>query len=187
MRTNNLQNISLGFVSIITIIVVGIVLIMSLTEFGNFGIAQGQLSNSTSSSSASLTPQQKKAICDPTNPKLKVANTTESKICDIPPTSAQTNMTTTTRAPQPTPPANTTTTADTPIMDKLSPSLYEQGYTKGITDAKSVQPTIPPNGTMSTGAVFCDSEIDPHMSNHDYCSGYQHGYADTYNKKLSSK
>jgi hypothetical protein len=58
MGTINLQNISLGIMSITTIIAASIVLVILITEFGNFGIAQGQLSNSTSSS-LSLTPQQK--------------------------------------------------------------------------------------------------------------------------------
>jgi hypothetical protein len=63
-----------------------------------------------------------------------------------------------------------------------------QGYAKGVTDAKSVQPTTPPTGTMiSPDDVDCDSSIDPQASNQDYCSGYQHGYADTYNNELVGK
>ena len=163
MGTINLQNISLGIMSITTIIAASIVSVLSITEFGNFGVAQGQLSNSTSSSSLSLTPQQKAAMCNPNNPKLKFVNSTESKICGIPPT--PTNMTTTPAA------ANTTT----PTMGKQSPSLYKQGYAKGVADAKSVQITTPPSGTMSPDDVDCDSSIDPQASNVDYCSGYQHG------------
>jgi hypothetical protein len=175
MGTINLQNISLGIMSITIIIAASIVLVVSITEFGNFGIAQGQLSNSTSSS-LSLTPQQKAAMCNPNNPKLKFVNSTESKICGIPPT--PTNMTTTTSAA-----ANTTT----PTMGKQSPSLYKQGYAKGVADAKSVQITTPPSGTMSPDDVDCDSSIDPQASNVDYCSGYQHGFADTYNNELAGK
>ncbi|MFL6324368.1 MAG: hypothetical protein ACJ72U_05255 [Nitrososphaeraceae archaeon] len=164
MRTINLQNISLGIMSITTIIAVSIVSIVSITEFGNFGIAQGQV-NITSS----LTPQQKAAICDPSNPKLNFVNSTESEICGIPPT--PTNTTTTTLA------ANNTSTT----------SLYDQGYAKGVADAKSVQITTPPTGTMSPDDVDCDSSIDPQASNQDYCSGYQHGFADTYNNELLGK
>jgi hypothetical protein len=40
---------------------------------------------------------------------------------------------------------------------------------------------------MSPDDVDCDSDIDPHMSNQDYCLGYQHGYADTYNKEIAAK
>jgi hypothetical protein len=177
MGTINLQNISLGIMSITTIIAASIVLVISITEFGNFGVAQGQLSNSTSSSSLSLTPQQKAAMCNPNNPKLKFVNSTESKICGIPPT--PTNMTTTTSSAA----ANTTT----PTMGKQSPSLYDQGYAKGVADAKSVQITSPPSGTMSPDDVDCDSSIDPQASNVDYCSGYQHGFADTNNNALSGK
>ena len=176
MGTINLQNISLGIMSITTIIAASIVLVISLTEFGNFDVAQGQLSNSTSSS-LSLTPQQKAAMCNPNNPKLKFVNSTESKICGIPPT--PTNMTTTTTSAA----ANTTT----PTMGKQSPSLYKQGYAKGVADAKSVQITSPPSGTMSPDDVDCDSSIDPQASNVDYCSGYQHGFAYTYNNELAGR
>jgi hypothetical protein len=65
--------------------------IITLTGFGNFGIAQGQ-SNVTSS----LTPEQRDAICNPNNPlsKLNPVNTTESKICGIPKTLNTTSSTT---------------------------------------------------------------------------------------------
>ena len=179
METINQRNISVGIISITITIAASIVLAILITESGNFGIAQGQGSNSTSSSL--LTPQQKAALCNPNNPKLKFVNSTESKICGIPPTSTNTTTTTTT-----TPAANTTTTT-TPTMGKQSPSLYKQGYAKGVADAKSVQITTPPSGTMSPDDVDCDTDIDPHMSNQDYCSGYQHGYADTYNKEIAAK
>jgi hypothetical protein len=72
--------------------------IVTLTGFGNFGIAQGQV-NSTSE----LTPEQKAAICDPNNPKIvSFVNTTESRICGIPKTPTNTttaNTTTGTEAP----------------------------------------------------------------------------------------
>src|SRR5919198_2901659 len=68
--------------SIISISIIFAATIVTLTQFGSLGITQGQV-NSTSSS---LTPQQKAAICDPNNPssKLNPVNTTESKICGIP-------------------------------------------------------------------------------------------------------
>lgn len=143
------------------------VTIATLTGFANFGIgiAQGQ-ANSTSS----LTPQQKAAMCNPNNPKINFVNSSESEICGIPPT--PTNMSTTT-------PANNNNTRTT--------SLYDQGYAKGVADAKSVKITSPPSGTMSPDDVDCDSSIDPQASNVDYCSGYQHGFADTYNNELVGK
>ena len=83
--------------------------VITLGEFGIFGIAQSQ-GNST----LSLTPQQKAAMCNPNNPKLNFVNTTESKICGIPTTPTNTTSsaaanTTTTRseAPSVTPPLTT--------------------------------------------------------------------------------
>jgi hypothetical protein len=178
MGTINLQNRSLSIIFIFIILAASIV----LAEFVTFGFAQGQRGNSTTSSA--LTPQQKAAICNPGNPKLNFVNGTESKICNIPPTPTSTPTNTTTTMPTPTPPANNTTTPTTGGK-QLPPSLYKQGYAKGVADAKSIQITVPPNGTMSPDAVDCDSDIDPHMSNHDYCLGYQLGYADTYNNRVA--
>jgi hypothetical protein len=175
MTTINLQNISLGIMSTTMIIAASIVLVTSITEFGNVSVAFGQGSNSTSSL-PSLTLQQKAAICNPNNPKLNFVNSTESKICGIPSTS--TNTTTTTPAA-----ANNNTTP--PTTGKQSGLLYNQGYTKGVADAKSVQITTSSTGTMMRpDDVDCDSDIDPQANNEDYCSGYQHGYADTNNHEL---
>ena len=95
------RKVSLSGIVMATILAVSVVVVVALTQFGIFGIAQGQV-NITS-----LTPEQKAAICNPNNPKLKVVNTTESKICGIPvtvkpptnATSAATNTTTGTEAP----------------------------------------------------------------------------------------
>jgi hypothetical protein len=125
--------------------------------------------------SSSLTAQQKAAMCNPNNPKLNFVNSTESEICGIPPT--PTNTTTTTPAANNNNNNNNTRTT----------SLYDQGYAKGVADAKSVKITTPPSGTMSPDDVDCDSSIDPQASNVDYCSGYQHGFADTYNNELVRK
>jgi hypothetical protein len=152
------------------------VTLASLTGFANFGIgiAQGQV-NSTSSS---LTTQQKAAMCNPNNPKLNFVNSTESEICGIPPT--PTNTTTTT-------PAANNNNNNNNNNNTRTTSLYDQGYAKGVADAKSVKITTPPSGTMSPDDVDCDSSIDPQASNVDYCSGYQHGFADTYNNELVRK
>ena len=74
---------SLCIITIIVILTASTVL--TLTDFGKVGVAQGH-SNTTSSSSLSLTPEQKAAICDPNNPssRLNPVNTTESRICGIP-------------------------------------------------------------------------------------------------------
>jgi hypothetical protein len=96
MRTINIQNISVMIISVTTIIAASIVLSITITELGNFGIAHGQV-NITS-----LTPQQKAAIC---NPNDKSINATESKICGVPVTvgspSNSSNMTTGAQAPSP--------------------------------------------------------------------------------------
>jgi hypothetical protein len=49
--------------------------------------------------------------------------------------------------------------------------------------AKSVQSSFPASTTTSPNEV--DSDIDPQVSNEDYCSGYQHGFADTTNELLT--
>ena len=184
---------SLSIISITIILAAGIVSVVALTEFVSVGIAQGQVNNITSSS---ITPQQKAAMCNPGNPKLKFVNSTESKICGIPPTPKNTtststaNTTRTTGTGTETPSQSGTSSIlpsdTTPTIPKQS-RLYEQGYAKGVTDAKSVQITTPPTGTMSPDDVDCDSDIEPHMSNPDYCSGYQYGYADTYYNEVLGK
>src|SRR5919197_2182225 len=70
------------FLCVITMVIVLAATIVTLTEFGNFGIAQGQ-------GNLTLTPQQKAAMCNPSNPKLKYVNGTESRICGIPKTIKQ--------------------------------------------------------------------------------------------------
>jgi hypothetical protein len=71
------------------------------------------------------------------------------------------------------------------IHKPSSPILYKQGYAKGILDAKS-HPRIFSTATMSPDDVDCDSDIDPKTSNADYCSGYQHGFADTNNNNANA-
>jgi hypothetical protein len=58
------------YVSSVVIFTVLIATIITLTGFANFGIAQGQVNDSTSSST--LTPQQREAICDPNNPSSEL-------------------------------------------------------------------------------------------------------------------
>jgi hypothetical protein len=70
--------------SVITIAIMLVATMITLTEFGNFRIAQGQ--GNLTIGNLTLTPEQKAAICDPNNPlsNLDHVNTTESKICGIP-------------------------------------------------------------------------------------------------------
>ena len=67
------------FLNIVTMVILAIV---SLTIMTNFGIAQAQ-----------VTAQQKAKVCDPND---RFINTTESKICGIPPTPANTTSTSST-------------------------------------------------------------------------------------------
>ena len=56
--------------------------------------------SSSVSQAQQLTPEQKAAMCDPNNPRLKFVNSTESEICGIPKTPTnQTNSTTPTATP----------------------------------------------------------------------------------------
>jgi hypothetical protein len=69
---------------IATIVIFAVSILVALTDFGIFGIAQGQ--GNLTIGNLTLTPEQKAAICDPNNPlsNLDHVNTTESKICGIP-------------------------------------------------------------------------------------------------------
>jgi hypothetical protein len=69
---------------IATIVILAVSIVVALTDFGIFGIAQGQ--GNLTIGNLTLTPEQKAAICDPNNPlsNLDHVNTTESKICGIP-------------------------------------------------------------------------------------------------------
>ena len=100
MEMIGLHNMRLTIISITIILVASIVLI-TLPEFRNSAIAQGQGSNMTS---LSLTPQQKAAMC---NPNDKFVNDTESSVCGIPPTPRNTTTTSSEAA-------NTTTGAEAP-------------------------------------------------------------------------
>ena len=159
-------------IMIIIIFAVSIVVIAStlLSESGNFGIAQGQGNNITSSSSSSiegnltLTPEQKSAMCDPNNPlsKLKSVNTTESEICGIPKTQPS-NITTTSAA------ANTTTRTGTEalppsspipglIMPEQPPSQPPQSESIQPPAAKSIAPRAVPEGNITSSEGIAPSE-----------------------------
>ena len=86
--------------SVLTILIILTASIVALTQFGNFGIAQGQ---------GNLTAEQKAAMCNPNNPKLKFVNGTESKICGIPKTIKS--------------PANASSSANTTTGAEASPSV----------------------------------------------------------------
>src|ERR671926_1539102 len=111
------------------LIILAAIMVTTLTDFAKFGVAQGQ-SNGTSS--LSLTPEQKDAICNPNNPesKLNPVNTTESRICGIPKTlhtnSTSSNMTTGEEAPpspsQSSPPSPSQSSPPSPSPETGPPS-----------------------------------------------------------------
>jgi len=108
----------LNIVSIIMILSASILAAVTLTEFRNFRIAQGQ-------GNLTLTLEQKAAICNPDNSlsKLKSVNTTESHICGITRTQASNttsseNMTTGAEAPSAVPPP-----PPPPPPQSMSPSI----------------------------------------------------------------
>jgi hypothetical protein len=84
-----------AFLSLMLISIVLASTIVTLGGFGVFGVAHGQ-SNATTTSS-SLTEQQRAAMCDPSNPKLDFVNSTESKACGLP-KSVKSNISNTTTA-----------------------------------------------------------------------------------------
>ena len=164
------EEASLNIMPIMMIIIfaVSIVVIAStLSESGNFGIAQGQGNNITSSSSSiegnlTLTPEQKSAMCDPNNPlsKLKSVNTTESHTCGVPKTQPS-NITTTTAA------ANTTIRTEalppsSPIpgllMPEQPPSQPTQSESIQLPAAKSVAPRAVPEGNITSSEGIAPSE-----------------------------
>ena len=73
----HLNNIPIMLIIILAVSIGGVA--STSAGLGKIGIAQGQGDNSTSSSS--LTPEQRAAMCEPGD---KHVNTTESKICGIP-------------------------------------------------------------------------------------------------------
>jgi hypothetical protein len=66
-----------AFMGVLAIAIIFAATMVILTEFGNFGIAQGQVN-------PTLTPEQK--VCDPNDQNI---NTTESKICSVPQTPSE--------------------------------------------------------------------------------------------------
>jgi hypothetical protein len=103
----HIASVSITFISII--LAASIVFAVSIAEFRNSVIAQGQRTNVTSSS---IIPQQKAAICSPNNPKLNFVNSTESKLCGLP-KSIKSNM------------SNITTTG--PAAPSVAPTTPEPG------------------------------------------------------------
>jgi hypothetical protein len=94
----------------LSLVLISIVLASTTVTLGGFGVvgvAHGQSSATTASSS--LTAEQRAAMCDPSNPKLNFVNSTESKACGLPKSVKSNISNTTTAGPEapsaaPTPP-----------------------------------------------------------------------------------
>jgi hypothetical protein len=108
-----------------------------------------------------ISAQLKAKMCDPSNPSLKVVNTTEARICDIPKTVK-----------------NTTTTTATPPTSSVSSSTPQQTVTTKPTSVATVstpppkneQPTNTTNNTNATSRlteVATGAKISPvnHLTN----------------------
>jgi hypothetical protein len=105
------------YLSVLTmVIILTSTIVVTLTGFGTFGNnAQGQgnlTKGNVTIGNVTLTPEQVAAVCDPNNPKLNFVNTTESKLCGIPKTTA--NMTTANMTTANMTTANMTIGAETP-------------------------------------------------------------------------
>lgn len=57
-------------------------------------------------------------------------------------------------------PSSSILVSNTLRMAKQLPSLYKQGYTKGVAVAKSALITNSYNGTMRPDEVDCDNDVD---------------------------
>jgi hypothetical protein len=72
-----LKRKQLPVLSMLTTAIILASAIVTLTEIGKIVSAQGQ--GNLTAGNITLTPEQKAAVCDPSNPKLNIVNTTESK------------------------------------------------------------------------------------------------------------
>ena len=91
-------------------------------------------SSSSSLSSTTISPELKAKMCDPSNPSLKVVNTTESTICGIPKTvkppslsAAMPPPTSAVSSSSPPPPQQTTTTKPTTTSNDTAISISTGG------------------------------------------------------------
>jgi hypothetical protein len=103
LKGKQLYNMSILFMALVVASA-----IITLTEVRNLASVQGQ--GNLTAGNITVTPEQKAAMCDPNNPKLRIVNTTESKICGIPTnTTSAANATTGAEAPPSTLPPSTAT------------------------------------------------------------------------------
>jgi hypothetical protein len=95
-----------------------------------------------SPSTTTISPELKAKMCDPSNPSLKVVNTTESHICGIPKTVKNTTTTAATPPPTAVSSPSTQTTKSTPAAASVGAVLKHQQ--QQITTASNNNNTITP-------------------------------------------
>ena len=113
--------------------------LMLFGVWGNIQVyAQPSSSSSAADSSSTISPQVKAIMCDPSNPGLKVVNTTEAHICGIPKTVKPSLSSST----APTPAVSSTTTA---TQQTTKPSLNPIEVIKLPTTSKQQEITTTGN------------------------------------------
>jgi hypothetical protein len=124
------MNHATSIVSILLTLGIPLAAVLSNTASGVYG-QQSTPSSPNGSSLGTISSAKLKAImCDPSNPSLKVVNTTESRICGIPKTVKNTTTTTTAILPptsavsssimQTTKPTTTVTSASSPKQKQIA-------------------------------------------------------------------
>ena len=123
--------------------------LMLLAVWGNIQVyAQPSSSVSAADSSSATSPQVKAIMCDPSNPSLKVVNTTEAHICGIPKTVKPSLSSST--PPTPAVSSTTTTTQQTtkPSVNPIvsTPSKQQEITTTGrnVADNTRIAPISNP-------------------------------------------
>lgn len=131
-------------ISAVLPVLTGLVL-MLLGVWGNIQVyAQPSSSVSAADSSSTISPQVKAIMCDPSNPSLKVVNTTEAHICGVPKTVKPSLSSST--PPTPAVSSTTTTTQQTtkPSVNPIvaTPSKEQEIITTGnnVSDKTRIAP-----------------------------------------------
>ena len=139
-----------------------------LTRFETIGTAQGQASRTL------LTPEQKAAMCNPDNPKLKFVNGTESRICGIPKTikPSAANSTLGNNNTSSSSSVNITTSGDNNVLlSSIAPSIIPPTPANTTTSSSSAAAENTTNETQLAAEKECESRGFSFL----YCQ-YFHGF-----------
>ncbi len=170
---NNTTPVYFNMIDTISIFVL-FLLLVGVLLFGMWSSIQVYAQKSSSATlsspsvSKSISPELKAKMCDPSNPDLKVVNTTESRICGISktvkpslPSSATPTRAVSSSAPSPPPPPQQTTTEPTtaagvPITPKKMATTNNISQGKGSTVA-------PVSHSTATKSSSSPSSIAPQI------------------------